>query len=473
MSHVMSQSETDLVSIANSLNNSLMYNLSLSSKELFHSNFLAWLSKNVSTKQFFIEIIEQLTGIDLNLDQYKGWIVEREDKNFDLCIKCNDDYILVIENKVKAVPREDQLDEYVDKIKKINDGEIGNTKFLLLTLYKLFEEHDPWIIMRYKELAQAMKDSLKLLRRDYKRMMIKDYIGFIENINELARLWRELLEKGDEKFGISFIDENQSVWETLPSDVSLSLQKMSDLYTKVQFSLYCEKLEKKLESKLKSYNIELYDAEQAYKQKKQNKKKKQSPENEEKLSDETLYIDVHWEYASSSHKGILDVSIPITQFKKPKILRGKKLPEFSIKIQVEGMSYRHVIETGEDNTEYVNKKLFEVGLSDFYTQDIQFFSANPINDCTNPKYGPDEYFDVALYPTDSNKIDERKPFNVYSRNKNNKKEVNFIYQYRKIKNDRSVNEILDNIVNDVQRILAALEKSKSRINCCVAIIRGS
>ena len=92
-----------------------MYNMSLSSKELFHSNLLAWLGNTQETKAFFVDIVDKLAGIKLDLND--SWTVEREDKNFDLCIKKGKDYLLVIENKVKSIPRKAQLDEYVGKIK--------------------------------------------------------------------------------------------------------------------------------------------------------------------------------------------------------------------------------------------------------------------------------------------------------------------------------------------------------------------
>ena len=68
-----------------------MFNLSLSSNELFHSNFLYWISK--SNEDMFKKIINGLVG-DCNwwkdkCREKKLWKeieVRREYKNFDLCI---------------------------------------------------------------------------------------------------------------------------------------------------------------------------------------------------------------------------------------------------------------------------------------------------------------------------------------------------------------------------------------------------
>lgn len=81
---------------------------------------------------------------DLVNDPYlfpsKNWTIMREDKHFDLCIKdgkgkAKDNYLLIIENKVRSIPIKKQLDEYVQK--RVN-GKNPNTKYLLLTLTENF-----------------------------------------------------------------------------------------------------------------------------------------------------------------------------------------------------------------------------------------------------------------------------------------------------------------------------------------------
>ena len=74
------------------LKKSPMFNLSLSSKELFHSNFLAWIAEDEDTKELFESILE-LFGLEKETaqDYAKGirdshYIVKREYHNFDFCI---------------------------------------------------------------------------------------------------------------------------------------------------------------------------------------------------------------------------------------------------------------------------------------------------------------------------------------------------------------------------------------------------
>lgn len=132
----MGQSYTDAV---NYLKTSPMFNLSLSSNELFHSNFLYWIWKAYPEK--FKIIINQLIG-EGNYwdDKWKDKTIEvrREYKNFDLCIidvtnKTSTDteseieeengyyssdglILFVLENKVKSIPYRQQLVKYSEKI---------------------------------------------------------------------------------------------------------------------------------------------------------------------------------------------------------------------------------------------------------------------------------------------------------------------------------------------------------------------
>ena len=83
---------TDLIA---DLKSSPMFNLSLASKELFHSNMLAWIAEDAETKELFIEILNLfgITEEDKAKDIAEGlrgenpkYMVLREYKNFDLCI---------------------------------------------------------------------------------------------------------------------------------------------------------------------------------------------------------------------------------------------------------------------------------------------------------------------------------------------------------------------------------------------------
>src|SRR5690606_14227209 len=94
------------------LEKSPLFNLSLSSKELFHSNFIAWIVDLY--KNEFSVILSQRLG--LKITEIKK--IERETKNIDLSIHYkneNEDRLIVIENKVKSLPDKKQLEKYQEK----------------------------------------------------------------------------------------------------------------------------------------------------------------------------------------------------------------------------------------------------------------------------------------------------------------------------------------------------------------------
>ena len=94
------------------LNNNPIFQLSLSSKELFHSNFLAWLAEDKNTQTLFKKSLSTWLGedtFDYNTDCME---VKREYKNFDfsICEKIINDeesetgkIRLVLENKFKSI----------------------------------------------------------------------------------------------------------------------------------------------------------------------------------------------------------------------------------------------------------------------------------------------------------------------------------------------------------------------------------
>ncbi len=125
---IMENKTKDVISAYEYLKTSPMFKLSLSSKELFHSNFLEWLS-NVDQKAFQ-RLILDMAGIEENDYNWPTvWRVKREYNNFDLCVVAYDQYgkdndnekidddddfriLFVIENKVKSIPYKEQLERY-------------------------------------------------------------------------------------------------------------------------------------------------------------------------------------------------------------------------------------------------------------------------------------------------------------------------------------------------------------------------
>ena len=126
-------------SLYQELQKSPMFQLSLASKELFHSNFLAWIGSwdnggEKGSEHPFRKLMKDLGAEHADKDEIWGdkWYVAREYRNFDLCVLNqmpqefqdeNDNgekVLLVLENKIKSIPYLEQLREYQDKILDIN-----------------------------------------------------------------------------------------------------------------------------------------------------------------------------------------------------------------------------------------------------------------------------------------------------------------------------------------------------------------
>lgn len=97
------------------LKESLLYRMSLGSKELYHSNVWAWLIENDPE---FIKVF--FHDYDENIYEFES--VSREYKHRDLTIwfrkkgDTNDKYYYVIENKIKSLQSEEQLENYTEDL---------------------------------------------------------------------------------------------------------------------------------------------------------------------------------------------------------------------------------------------------------------------------------------------------------------------------------------------------------------------
>jgi hypothetical protein len=168
------------------LHQSPIYAMSLCSKELFHSNFWAWLMEQ---DEAFIEIFftnegnKELSGIG------------REDGNRDITIyrkngnpkkqKPNDVY--VIENKLKSIPTVEQLDTYKQKIDNENWG-VWKGGVLTGIKKPSFELPDGWSFLPHKEIANkimvtAQNSSADTIKNSIE--IIKQYCEVLSNICDI------------------------------------------------------------------------------------------------------------------------------------------------------------------------------------------------------------------------------------------------------------------------------------------------
>ncbi len=221
--------KNEFIDILGLLKQNAMFRLSLTSKELFHSNFWAWLIgkyENKFTSVFYPDY-----------DGNSKVKVRREKHNFDLSLEINDK-LIIIENKFKSLPNKEQLDEYMKKAESWQNKEISLISYMPPT----FEMGKNQQKITYKELYEKF---LKVNLEDINptdKAIIENYIeciGFLvklqdctfDEINNLSEFWKmyndkEMDEVLDEiNFGLVF----QKIFLNKLIDRHLKTMKLEDL----------------------------------------------------------------------------------------------------------------------------------------------------------------------------------------------------------------------------------------------------
>lgn len=223
------------------LEKSPMFQLSLGSKELFHSNFLYWLWK--AEPDAFWKIMEQFDIIISDKDSLE---VKREWKHLDLSIVhvhkkkdtvVIDDVLAVIENKVKSVPREDQLEEYNKTIAAIDKN--GCKKILLSLIEPDWGKTKDWVnytYEKYKDIIKQIVDS-SIVGDTYNRSIIIDYYNMIEALVTFKKEW---LQDGFASMRYVDIFENSSVKDYIEL-------RINDVRHKIIYSKMFSELKEKLD----------------------------------------------------------------------------------------------------------------------------------------------------------------------------------------------------------------------------------
>lgn len=196
------------------LKQSPLFNLSLSNKELFHSNFIAWFGKEYPN--LFCDFINKLLN-----DKGKGWdkdlhstdiIILREYKHFDICVMDSERRLrLIIENKVKSIPTKEQLSKYTDESqrKKSKGDDTIPITYILLSMNTKFQDENTedksignWICIDYKKVSDALSNAKKTVK-EYHRQLIEDYCQYIKNLQSVIEKYdksdRLLMSKDEDK----------------------------------------------------------------------------------------------------------------------------------------------------------------------------------------------------------------------------------------------------------------------------------
>ena len=226
------------------LRTSPLFNLSLCSKELFHSNFLYWLGTTHCA--LFVAVCKEL-GCKVNWNASPENI-KREYCNLDLCACCDGQITFILENKVKSIPQKSQLDRYVRENNPQTDD------LILLSLATEFPDKENilndglWKIRSYKDLCEAISKHKNLLEGDsYALALVEDYCSFINNLHQLSQTW--LLKK--ESYFLLPKDEKKEIEEL----------RIGDLMDKIWYSQLCASLNKYIMDKFHLETVSGYGIE--------------------------------------------------------------------------------------------------------------------------------------------------------------------------------------------------------------------
>lgn len=175
----------EAASICEALRSEPLLYLSLHSKELFHSNFLAWLCEAhpVAATHAFAHWVPLRDGTEVVS-------VQRERSHLDLTVKLPGLAPFVIENKVFSPPDEQQLDNYAA-------GPLGglvDPTLLLLSLgppawdegaYRT-PTGQQWRYLSYLELADALDRARSYIGDAFEVDLVAHYCKFIRSLHRLT-----------------------------------------------------------------------------------------------------------------------------------------------------------------------------------------------------------------------------------------------------------------------------------------------
>lgn len=360
------------------LRHSAMFNLSLSSKELFHSNFLYWIF-TVNPKAFkrLIEILLE----EQNLAWGSDWRVKREYNHFDLSVvNEKDEFLFVLENKVKSIPVLEQIQKYDEDLSQ--SPACGK---LLLSLVSEFPDKNDiekvWKVKNYEDLSDALMQIRCMLPIRYVAY-IDDYCDFISNLNQLAKEWTKISSNASSN---TFIEKE---------DADLKELRIHDLYGKCKYSVYAVELKKRLKKS-------------------------------------GLLVGRRWvvNQGYSNQTPLFEVCIYTDN-------KDKSNKE-AFYVQIQGEQYRHAIEAkgDDDSISGVNGSVAAIKSKSQWT-----LFMNPDNNGT------------GVFPSRFSKTKQKKTYCSFK----GKEGYNFIYEYRTIPGNITVDKIFNAMEEDVRRIIAIL-----------------
>jgi hypothetical protein len=169
----------ELEKVVNRLWANPVYHASLGSKELFHTNLLAWLCESYGSKM--TALFEELVGLSKNPGA-NGFPPLRERHDLDLVLRFAERNALVIENKIKSLPDQRQLSNYDASISKHFPG----AERVLLSLIEPSFATD-WVHLPYERLIPRLRAIAGSLTAFDENLVLK-WCDMLDDLVTLSRL---------------------------------------------------------------------------------------------------------------------------------------------------------------------------------------------------------------------------------------------------------------------------------------------
>lgn len=171
-----------------------LYVLSTAGQELFHSNMLAWL---MNVHPDACEPLWALFSMYVHGPGERQIVVHRELHNLDLYVETGmGGHRLALENKLHALPRKEQLEEYTAKLETGPDGspaKLAGTRCVLLSLINPVEALPyPWWHVPYDGLIGAIEQVARRVPAGFDQDLANHYCTLVRRLVAL----REALSSG-------------------------------------------------------------------------------------------------------------------------------------------------------------------------------------------------------------------------------------------------------------------------------------
>lgn len=226
--------DNKLSTIIENLEKNPLFAMSLGNKELFHSNFWAWIMElekengkcreRTSFINFFFNVPSEQFDSKI--------IIEREKENRDITVTLGQESY-VIENKIKSIPTEKQLKDYTEKLgRKFASGILTGVKQTLTIEESKLKTK--WAFKSYKEIADFLKEyRIELDDNKYDNEYINQTI---QKYSELLIITNELFDYVENNFNNQMPNNKQGFYSIIEK------VKMADICKKIVCSKFEEKL---------------------------------------------------------------------------------------------------------------------------------------------------------------------------------------------------------------------------------------